>query len=140
MGTTKLTVELLLKRQDVIPHVKQVVDAAESHRSALGWYARSVYEEAASSEKLIVAIAHEGDQVSYAGHLWFTTKFPRGHVVQIHVSPSYRRQGIAKKQLDFLKGHLTGLNYISIGARVAEDLLQSQEFWQAQGFYAHGWI
>lgn len=138
MGTKKLTVELLLKRQDVIPYVKQVVDAAESHRSALGWYARSVYEEAASSEKLIVAIAREGDQVSYAGHLWFTTTFPRGHVVQIHVSPSYRRQGIANKQLDFLKSHLTGLNYISIGARVAEDLLQSQEFWQAQGFYAHG--
>ncbi|SOD30583.1 Acetyltransferase (GNAT) family protein [Variovorax sp. YR752] len=138
MGTKKLTVELLLKRQDVIPHVKHVVDAAESDRPALGWYARSVYEEAASSEKLIVAIAREGDQVSYAGHLWFATTFPRGHVIQIHVSPSYRRQGIAKKQLDFLKSHLTGLNYISIGARVAEDLRQSQEFWQGQDFYAYG--
>lgn len=54
MGTQELTVELLLKRQDVTPYVKQVVDAAESDRSALGWYARSVYEEAASSEKLSI--------------------------------------------------------------------------------------
>ncbi|WPH20827.1 GNAT family N-acetyltransferase [Variovorax paradoxus] len=137
MEAKKLTIELLLKRQDVIPYVKQVVDAAESERLALSWYARSVYEEAANSEKLIVAIAREGDQVSYAGHLWFGTNFPRGHVMQICVSPSYRRLGIAKKQLDFLKSHLTGLHYLSIGARVAEDLRQSQEFWQAQDFYAH---
>ncbi|SEK13438.1 MULTISPECIES: GNAT family N-acetyltransferase [unclassified Variovorax] len=138
MGTKKLAIELLLKRQDVIPYVRQVVEAAESDRAALGWFPFKVFEEAAISEKLIVTLAREGDQVSYAGHLLFATTFPRGHIMQIHVSSSYRRQGVAKKQLDFLKSHLAGLNYISIGARVAEDLRMSQEFWQSQDFYAHG--
>lgn len=138
MGTQQLTIELLLKRQDVLPYVKQVVEAAESDRVALGWFPFKVYQEAAISERLIVAIVREADEVRYAGHLLFATTFPRGYVMQIHVYSGDRRHGIAKRMLDALKDQLSGLNYISIGARVAEDLRASQEFWQGQDFYAHG--
>jgi len=138
MGTQRLTIELLLKRQDVLPYVKQVVEAAESDRVALGWFPFKVYQEAAISERLIVAIAREADEVRYAGHLLFTTTFPRGYVMQIHVDSDHRRHGIAKRMLDALKGQLSALHYIAIGARVAEDLRASQEFWQSQDFYAHG--
>lgn len=138
METQEITIELLLKRQDVLPYVKQVVEAAESDRLALGWFPYKVYQEAAISERLIVAIAREGDEDRYGGHLLFATTFPRGHVMQIHVDSAHRRYGIAKRMLDALKDHLSALNYISIGARVAEDLRTSQEFWQSQGFYAHG--
>lgn len=138
MESQQLTIELLLKRQDVLPYVKQVVDAAESDRAALGWFPFKVYQEAAISERLIVAIAREADEVRYGGHLLFATTFPRGHIMQIHVDSAHRRHGIAKYMLDRLKDQLTALNYISIGARVAEDLRASQEFWQGQDFYAHG--
>lgn len=138
MGTQQLIIELLLKRQDVLPYVKQVVEAAESDRGALGWFPFKVYQEAAVSERLIVAIAGEADDVRYAGHLLFATTFPRGYVMQIHVNSAHRRHGTAKRMLDALKDQLTALNYISIGARVAEDLRASQEFWQRQDFYAHG--
>ncbi|MFN9475232.1 GNAT family N-acetyltransferase [Acidovorax sp.] len=137
MGTQKLAIELLLKRQDVQPYAKQVARAAESDRLALGWFPFKVYEEAAISERLIVAIARDADEVRYAGHLMFTTTFPRGHVSQIHVDSSHRRYGIAKRMLDALKDQLSALNYIAIHAKVAEDLRTSQEFWQSQGFYAH---
>jgi GNAT superfamily N-acetyltransferase len=138
MGTQQLIIELLLKRQDILPYVKQVVEAAESDRVALGWFPFKVYQEAAISERLIVAIAREADEVRYAGHLLFATTFPRGYVMQIHVDSGHRRHGIAKRMLDALKEQLSALNYISIGARVAEDLRTSQEFWQGQDFYAHG--
>lgn len=137
MGTQRLTVELLLKRQDVLPYVTQVVEAAESDRAALGWFPVKVYQEAAVSERLIVAISRNADEVLYAGHLLFATTFPRGYVMQIHVDSDHRRHGIAKRMLDALKDQLGALNYISIGARVAEDLRASQEFWQSQDFYAY---
>ena len=49
------------------------------------------------------------------------------------IAPSQR----CKTMLDALKAHLSALNYIAIGARVAEDLRLSQEFWQSQDFYAY---
>lgn len=138
METQPLIIELLIKRQDVLPYVKQVVEAAESDRVALGWFPFKVYQEAAISERLIVAISREADEIRYVGHLLFAITFPRGYVMQIHVNSGHRRHGIAKRMLDALKDHLSSLNYISIGARVAEDLRASQEFWQRQDFYAHG--
>ena len=140
MGTQQLAIELRLQRQDVLPYVKQVVEAAESDRAALGWYPFKVYQEAAISERLIVAIAREADEIRYAGHLLFATTFPRGYVMQIHVDAGHRHHGIAKRMLDALKDQLSALNYIAIGARVAEDLRASQEFWQSQDFYAHGTV
>jgi len=130
----------LLNRQDVLPYVMQVVKAAESDRPALGWFPFKVYEEAAIGERLIVAIARQSDEPQYAGHLLFSTTFPRGHVMQIHVDAGHRRRGIAKHLLNALKAQLGALNYISIGARVAEDLRASQDFWQSQDFYAHGTV
>lgn len=138
MEIQQLTVELLMKRQELLPYVKQVVEAAETDRSALGWFPFKVYEEAAVGERLIVAIARKAGEIQYAGHLLFATTFPRGHVLQIHVNSGHRRLGIAKRLLDALKELLSAFNYISISARVAEDLRTSQEFWQSQDFYAHG--
>ncbi|WP_406622926.1 GNAT family N-acetyltransferase [Acidovorax sp. SDU_ACID1] len=138
MSSEPLTIALLLKRQDVLPLVEQVVLAAESDRPALGWYARKVYQEAAIAERLIVAVAGKDGDVRYAGHLLFATTFPRGYVMQIHVDAAHRRHGVAQRMLDALKAQLSALNYIAISARVAEDLRQSQEFWESQGFYAHG--
>lgn len=140
MRTQQHTIELHVNRQDVLPYVVQVVKAAESDRVALGWFPFKVYEEAAISERLIVAIARGADEVRYAGHLLFTATFPRGYVLQLHVDSNHRRLGIAKRMLDALKNQLSALNYISIGARVAEDLRASQEFWQIQDFYAHGTV
>lgn len=137
METQKLNIELLSKRQDVLPYVARVVEAAESDRDALGWFPFKVYNEAATGERLIVAVACIAGEARYAGHLLFATRFPRGYVMQIHVDSGCRRHNVAKTMLDSLKAHLSALNYIAIGARVAEDLRSSQEFWQSQDFYAY---
>lgn len=138
MGNQPLAIELRFKREEVLPFVEQVVVAAESDRAALGWFPRKVYQEAAISERLIVASVRKADTMRYAGHLLFATTFPRGYVMQLHVDVGYRRNGVAVRMLNALKDHLSALNYIAIGARVAEDLRDSQEFWQRQAFYAHG--
>jgi len=137
METQKLTIDLLSKRQDVLPYVAQVVEAAETVRDALGWFPFKVYNEAATGERLIVAVARQANEARYAGHLLFATRFPRGYVMQIHVDSRCRRHNVAKTMLDSLKAHLSALNYIAIDARVAEDLRSSQEFWQSQEFYAY---
>ena len=56
METQKLTIDLLSKRQDVLPYVAQVVEAAETVRDALGWFPFKVYNEAATGERLIVRL------------------------------------------------------------------------------------
>lgn len=137
METQRIPIELLLRRQDVLPYMKQIVEAAESDRVALGWFPFKIYEEAAFSERLILAITREANKSRYVGHLLFATSFPRGHVMQIHVDSDHRGHRIVTRLLDELKLQLSTLNYISIRARVAEDLHASQKFWESQGFYAY---
>jgi hypothetical protein len=57
-------------------------------------------------------------------------------VRQIFVSADHRKLNIGRALLDALKAHLTELQFISIDARVAEDLLLANTFWQKHGFYA----
>lgn len=89
------SVGILLGRKEVGSYVRQVAEAADRNRESLGWFPFKVFEESATREKLIVAVVREGDQDVYAGHLLFETTFPRGHVLQIHVPLTHRRQGLA---------------------------------------------
>ena len=113
-----------------------VVQAADSDRDALGFFSRSVYSDYCRKGQLFVATVQASGEDVYAAHLLFDLRFPKAHVLQIYVSKECRGQRIGRVLLDTLKSQLTDVQFISIHARVAEDLKAANTFWEAQGFYA----
>lgn len=137
METTPVVVKVLKEHPAVADFLAAVTAAADSARLQLGWFPGSVYEEYSKKGNLFVATVVTGNQHLYAGHVLFDVRHPKAKVMQVFASPQYRRLGIASKLIGELKEHLTGLQCVSIDARVAEDMVPAQKFWERQGFYAH---
>lgn len=114
----------------------EVVHAADSDRDALGFFSRSVYADFCRKGQLFVAVESGSAGEAYAGHLLFDLSFPKAHVRQIYVPKTTRGRSIGRMLLNALKGMATQGQFISIYARVAEDLKIANMFWEAQGFYA----
>jgi ribosomal protein S18 acetylase RimI-like enzyme len=110
-------------------------NAADAYRNALGFFAKSVYEEFARGGSLYVLAKKTSGRLSYAGHLLFSCRYPRAHVLQIFVLPEHRRHGKAGDLLRHLENSLTQQGFISIYARVAEDLAEANTFWEGKQFY-----
>ena len=100
---------VLNRYQDVISFVEQVVAAADQSKSALGFFAASVFREFALSEQLYVATETHGGRVAYAGQLMFKCSSAKASVLQMFVVPSCRKHGVATMLLDHLKSALTEL-------------------------------
>ncbi len=120
---------------EVLPFLESVVVAADSDKAALGFFPASVFTEYARKEQLYVAIEVNMDGCEYVGHILFDCRPPKAKILQIFCRKSHRGKGAAKLLLDQLKLDLSANGIISIYARVAEDLLESNKFWEAQGFY-----
>lgn len=123
--------KIISSYQETKKFLPDVQEAADAHRSSLGFFASSVYEEFAKKDGLYIAL--EGQ--NYAGHLLFDGRFPRATVRQMFSLPHYRRHGVATELLNHLRNVLTQAGFTSIYARVAEDLVESNEFWEKQRFY-----
>lgn len=136
MDTTNGFTRVLVESLAVSSYLADVVNAADSDRDALGFFSRSVYSEFCRKGQLFVATTPTSQGEMYAGHLLFDLRFPKAHVRQIYIDRSFRGRGIGSSLLKALKEQLTSLQYLSIHARVAEDLKEANEFWEAQGFYA----
>src|SRR5688572_6219838 len=106
-------------------YLEPLCRAADSHRDALGFFGSSVYEEFARDGLLYVLTREIHKQSTYAGHLLFSCRHPRAHVLQIFVLPEYQRGGKGGHLLNHLKTSLTKQSFISIYARVAEDLSEA---------------
>lgn len=117
------------------PWLDEVCKAADAHRNELGFLARSVFEQFALRDGLYVLCVHTPTGPQYAGHLLFDRHFPRAHVRQMFTLEAYRRRGAASQLLDHLRRSLTQSCFISVYARVAEDLAIANAFWQRQRFY-----
>ena len=127
---------ILEKYSDVAPHLDDVIQAANRERSALGFLPASVFREHAHRGNLFIAArVADGGTLSYAGHLLFDARHSRATVLQIHAIPDARRSGVARHLLDHLKAHLTELGFTSIYAKVADDLLTANAFWERNDFY-----
>lgn len=113
----------------------EVCKASDAHRNELGFLARSVFEQFARRDGLYVLLAVTPTGPQYAGHLLFDRRFPRAHVRQMFTLETYRRRGAASQMLDHLRHSLTQSCFISIYARVAEDLATANAFWHRQRFY-----
>lgn len=112
-----------------------VQKAADEHRNALGFFPKSVYEEFSRRGYLYVLVETTPNGYTYAGHLLFECTFPRAKIVQMFTLPKYRRNGLATKLIKHLQDFLTQNNFISIYARVAEDLVEANAYWDRQRFY-----
>jgi GNAT superfamily N-acetyltransferase len=117
------------------PWLDEVSKASDAHRNELGFLARSVFEQFARRDGLYVLVEKTQNGPLYAGHLLFDRRFPRAHVRQMFTLKCYRRLGAASLLLDHLRQSLTQSCFISIYARVAEDLADANAFWQKQRFY-----
>lgn len=113
----------------------EVCKASDSNRESLGFLPRSVFGEFSRRNRLLILLARTAGASDYAGHLLFDTHFPRAHVRQIFVKELYRGSGAAAMMLAKLRGSLAADCFISIYARVAEDLGDANRFWERQRFY-----
>lgn len=117
------------------PYLESLQSAADANRDSLGFFAAPVYEEFARSGSLLVLLRETSGRLDYAGHLLFSCRYPRAHVLQLFVLPQYRRHGRGGSLLGHLKNALAQQGFLSIYARVAEDLTEANAFWEQQQFY-----
>lgn len=129
-------IRILTDPSAVSVFLAEVVQAADSDRDALGFFSRSVYADFCRKAQLFVALAPGIAGEVYAGHLLFDLHIPKAHVRQIYVPKTHRGRSIGQTLLTAMKSMLTEGQFISIHARVAEDLRAANRFWEAQGFYA----
>lgn len=136
MPSNESPIKVLTEPSSVSVFLGEVVQAADSDRDALGFFSRSVYADFCRKGQLFVALASSSTGEVYAGHLLLDLRFPKAHVRQIYVSKTHRGRNIGRTLLNAMKSMLTEGEFISIQARVAEDLRDANIFWEAQGFYA----
>lgn len=136
MVVNKVLIQVLTEPSTVSAFLDEVAQAADSDRDALGFLPRGVYGDFCRRGLLFVATRSDCSGAVYAGHLLFDLRFPKAHVRQIYVSKTHRGRGIGRKLLNSMKDMLTDGQFISLHARVAEDLREANTFWEAQGFYA----
>ncbi len=117
------------------PWLDHVSRASDAHGNELGFFARKVFEQFARRGGLYVLIDQSAKPAVYVGHLLFDLRYPRAHVRQMFTLAEYRRRGAASALLNQLRASLTQGGYISIYARVAEDLREANAFWHGQRFY-----
>jgi ribosomal protein S18 acetylase RimI-like enzyme len=130
-------VRVLSSLNEVMFFVPEVRRHADLEKDALGFLPSSVYDEAAQSENLLIAVASREDLNVYAGHLLFGGKFPHAKVYQLFVDPEFRGKEIGRLLVDKLVSITEACNYLSISARVAADL-PANGFWEAMGFQVAG--
>ncbi len=116
---------------DVRDYIDTVRASADEHKSELGFLPFTAYEDQALKGRLWVAV--ESNTKDFVGHLMFGGRFPSLKVTQMFVQPKYRKQRIASFLIEKLARYGENNNYLSISARVAEDL-PANSFWESSGF------
>lgn len=127
--------EIISNHDRTVLFLDDVQKAADEHRNSLGFFARSVYEEFARRELLYVLVQSSPDGYQYVGHLLFDRTFPRAKIVQMFTLKKHRRCGLATRLINHLRASLTQDGFTSIYARVAEDLVDANAYWDQQQFY-----
>lgn len=130
-------IRVLSALNDVVFFVPDVQRNADMEKDALGFFPASVYDEAAQSKNLLIAVISRNGLNAYAGHLLFGGKFPYAKVYQIFVAPEFRGKEVGRALVAELLGITEACSYLSISARVAADL-PANGFWEAMGFEIAG--
>lgn len=135
MRTSDLVpVRVLDQYEEVAPLLKEVVAASDANRDFLGFVQRGVFDEFARKNDLFVLAVGRSDKPRYAGHLLFERRYPRAKVLQLFVLSEHRGKKYGRLLCNRLVELLTRDGFISISARVGEDMQHANEAWQAMGF------
>jgi len=126
-------IRILSTPSEVAPFVDEVQAAADSNKDALGFLPEKVYKEAAEQAKLLVAVARNNQSWKYAGHLLHGGIFPQAKVFQLFTLSNFRREGIGRALVEALVRRSENLQFMSVVARVADDLVANQ-FWKSLSF------
>lgn len=127
--------EIFSHYNDTQLFLDEIRKASDANRDSLGFIRKSVFEEFARNNNIYVLAEKCRDGSRYAGHLLFRRFFPRASIVQMFTLEKYRRRGLATMLLNQLITSLTHDGFLSIYARVAEDLTDANVFWEQQCFY-----
>jgi predicted nucleic acid-binding protein len=88
----------------------------------------------AEQGKLLIAVVQATTSQTYAGHLLFGGAYPRIRIFQIYVDPPHRRQGIGSKLVQALVRRTQADHYLSVSAKVAQDLPEANAFYERARF------
>ena len=135
MGTEIGQFEIFSGYNDTKLFLDEIRKASDANRHSLSFYPKSVFEEFARNYGLYVIAEKCPEGSEYAGHLLFHNRFPRARIVQSFTLEKYRRRGLAAALINHLIAILTSDGFMSIYARVAEDLVDANRFWERQKFY-----
>jgi predicted nucleic acid-binding protein/GNAT superfamily N-acetyltransferase len=127
-----LKVEIKQRPDEVLPFLKSVQKLADAGRNALSFYPFTVFEIAAKSGCLFVAVSGKSGG-KFCGYIFFGDKFPYAKIFQVSVVPTYRGVGIGKLLVDSVVNAMEQKGYMSVSARVANDL-KANDFWQQLQF------
>lgn len=127
--------QILHQYDQTKPFLDHVRRAGDNNRTALGFLPASVYEELARKDCLYVLIQSGCNALEYSGHLLFTQRYPAARVIQMHVDPRCRRQGLAGDLVKHFCDDLTRMGFTSVYASVADDLSEANSFWESQNFH-----
>lgn len=121
------------KPGEILPYLSDISAGADTAKEELGFWPSATYQSFAASGKLLVATVSKGGADIYAGHLMFGGLFPQARIFQLFVSPMFRGHGIAGQLVVCLKERLTAGHWLSIVAKVADDLVANST-WGRMGF------
>ena len=105
-------------------YIDEIRALADADTSALGFLPAHVYRDACMRGRLWIDIDNDG---KLRGYLYFGGRYPRLRVFQIFVRPEFRGSGIARKLLRKLREYGEDLNYLTITANVAEELVSARK-------------
>lgn len=125
--------KFLYKRKDILPYIEIVQAEADKEKKALGFLAAKAYENAAHSEKIIVAVSGENNE--YAGHVFYGGVFPNARIFQTLVKKEFRKMGLAASMIGHLVSHLEKQSFSAISAKVATDLVVANAVYESLGFH-----
>ncbi|WP_422365047.1 GNAT family N-acetyltransferase [Pelagibius sp.] len=126
---TKL--RILTSYKDVAPFLDSVQALADSNRQSLGFFPAVVYHDLAAKGSLWVALSGKSD---LAGFLTFGGSSLQLGVKQLFVDERFRGRKVGTSLVDQLIKYAEARDYLSIRARVATDLKESNAFWESVGF------
>lgn len=130
MGSQELTLES--RPDQVIPLLDQVHTIANAEKEALGFIPHGAYDDAAKQRRLLLATSRS----TVVGFVLFGGVFPHARIQQIGVAPNLRRSGVASRLMRELLARLEKEGFLTVKARVAQDLPIAQAFYAKLGFEA----
>jgi ribosomal protein S18 acetylase RimI-like enzyme len=133
-GNDGQTTKLIERYDDVALHLVDIIKASDGNRDSLGFFPKSVFDNFARRGGLFVLLVADGAGWRFAGHILFQRQFPRASVLQLYIDPEFRGRRYARMLCSHLVETLTLEGFLSIYARVAEDLTEANLRWEGLGF------